>query len=343
VAKRLVAAGNEVEWFAASFKGASPQEMLEGVRIVRRGQQWSVHLRAYMHYRKRVGTSFDLVIDQINTIPFFTPLWAGIPIFVMIWQLAREVWWYESTFPLNALGYFMEPIYLRAYRRTPVLTFGQSTASDLRRLGFRGQISVLPVGVETIDIGGAQKAHEPTFVYAGRLAPSKRIHELVEAFALFRREANRGRLVLIGRGSSSYEDRLRQTALRLRVVDQVEFCGWLQGHVKHERMAEAHALVMASVREGWGLVVSEANLCGTPAIVYDVPGLRDSVRNELTGLVVPPGPRNLATAMLRLAGDPELLDRLSNEAKRWGTSLTFDQTLYCLQLLLRERLAGRPA
>ena len=49
-------------------------------------------------------------------------------------------------------------------------------------------------------------------------------------------------------------------------------------------MAEAHVLLMTSVREGWGLVVTEANACGTPAVVYNVPGLRDSVRNEETGL-----------------------------------------------------------
>src|SRR5207249_969771 len=187
--------------------------------------------------------------------------------------------------------YALEPMYLRAYRRTPALTFGQSTASDLRRLGFHGQISVLPVGIEPIEVGIIQKASEPTFVYVGRLAPSKRVNELVEAFATFHQQANGGRLVLIGSGPSRYERELRQIAMRLGVAEHVEFSGWLRGAAKHQRMAEAHALVMASVREGWGLVVSEANACGTPAIVYNVRGLCDSVRNEVTGLVVWSGPQ----------------------------------------------------
>src|SRR5207249_5279204 len=110
VAKRLVAAGHTVEWFAASFPGASSREMLDGIEIVRGGQQWTVHVRAFTRYRRRLRGRFDLVIDQINTIPFFTPLWAGIPVFVMIWQLAREVWWYESRFPISPFGFAMEPI-----------------------------------------------------------------------------------------------------------------------------------------------------------------------------------------------------------------------------------------
>ena len=84
--------------------------------------------------------------------------------------------------------------------------------------------------------------------------------------------------------------------------------------------------MVTSVREGWGLVVSEANAVGTPAIVYDVSGLRDSVRNELTGLIVPPRPRSMAEAMLRLTEDPQLYERLAVEGRRWSSTLSFDAT-----------------
>jgi glycosyltransferase involved in cell wall biosynthesis len=89
-------------------------------------------------------------------------------------------------------------------------------------------------------------------------------------------------------------------------------------------MAAAHALLVPSVREGWGLVVSEANACGTPAIVYDVPGLRDSVRNDVTGLVVPPRPSSLARAMSRLTADPLLYASLANQARQWSATLSFE-------------------
>jgi glycosyltransferase involved in cell wall biosynthesis len=318
-----VEAGNQIEWFTASFPGAAPDETIDGIRIVREGRQWSVHLHAFRRYRSRLRGQFDAVIDQTNTIPFFTPLWAGIPVFLMIWQLAREVWWYESPFPLNAVGYALEPFYLRLYRQTPVLTFSESTAGDLRSLGFRSAITVVPVGVEPVGAPDEPKSIEPAFIYAGRLSPSKRVHEILEAFAFFRKEHGSGRLVLVGNGSKPYLDRLDRMAVQLGVADSVEFCGWLEGPAKHRRMAQAYALLMASAREGWGLVVTECNLCGTPAVVYDVPGLRDSVRDLETGLVVRPSPRHLAEGMLQLTSDPDLHRRLREEAQRWSRTFTY--------------------
>ena len=313
---------------------------MDGIRVVREGRQWTVHLRAFQRYRGRLRGQFDAVIDETNTIPFFTPLWAEIPTFLMIWQLAREVWWYESPFPINAIGHALEPIYLQAYRHTPVLTFSKSTMTDLRRLGFRGSITLVPVGIEAVGDFIYPKAADPCFVYVGRLAASKRVHEIVEAFALFRQTAGRGQLVLVGNGSEQYVGRLRREATRLGVSDAVEFCGWLQGAAKHQRMAEAQALLMASVREGWGLVVSEASACGTPAIVYDVPGLRDSVQDGSTGLVVAPTPADLAQAMIRLIADPGLHARLAANGRRWSATFSFDDAADFVRAALERTAAA---
>jgi glycosyltransferase involved in cell wall biosynthesis len=336
----MIDAGHQVEWFAASFPGAAPEELLDGIRIVRRGRQWTVHWRAFRHYRGALRGRFDVVIDQINTMPFFTPLWAQVPTLALIWQLAREVWWYESHFPMNAIGYVLEPLYLRFYRRTPVLTFSASTASDLRRLGFTAEITVVPVGIEPVELEDVPKKREPTFVYVGRLAPSKRIGEIVKAFALFRQKAGEGRLELIGNGSTAYVSELERLISHLGMTDCVELSGWLTGADKHRRMAEAHALVMASAREGWGLVVTECNACGTPAVVYNVPGLRDSVRHLETGIVVRPCPQCLADGMLQLVSDPDLYRRLEQEAKRWSRTFTYEAGAS----VIREKLeaASRP-
>jgi glycosyltransferase involved in cell wall biosynthesis len=336
----LVQGGAEVEWFSASYPGAAKTEVIDGVRVVRVGRQWTVHLRAFEHYRGKLRGRFDLVIDQVNTIPFFTPLWADIPIFMMIWQLAREVWWYESPFPLNAIGYCSEPMYLRIYRKVPVLTFSESTKLDLRRLGFRSNITVAPVGIGPVTVGNIAKHTTPSFIYVGRLAPSKRVSDILEAFALFLASIERGRLYLVGDGPASYVNVLKSTATRLGISDSLEFCGWLDGSAKHKCMAEAHALLMASAREGWGLVVSEANACGTPAIVYDVPGLRDSVRHESTGLVVQARPANLSEAMIRLISDKVLYARLSAEAQRWSQTLSFDDSV---RAILSALQASSPA
>ena len=300
-------------------------------------------MHAYLRYRKRIRKDFDVVIDEVNTIPFFTPLWAGIPSFVLIHQLAREVWWYESSWPLSLFGYVAEPIYLRCYRTAPTFTISQSTKTDLRRLGFNGPITILPIGVEVVSRPPSAKADLPTFLYVGRLAPSKRIKDIIEAFGIFRRHVSPAMLWLIGEGPKSYQRELYELTARLGLSSDVNFLGRVSRADKHQRMAEAQVLLMTSVREGWGLVVTEANAVGTPAIVYDVGGLRDAVQHEVTGLVVAPKPAELAKAMLRLAQDPALYRQLSTEAIRTSALMSFDTSAALLRNTISSFLACREA
>ena len=162
-----------------------------------------------------------------------------------------------------------------------------------------------------------------TFLYVGRMAPSKRVDDIIRALARYRQPGRDGRLWLVGEGSTDYLARLRALAGSLGVAAHVDFLGRLPATEKHERMARASVLLMASVREGWGLSVAEANACGTPAVVYDVSGLRDAVRDGETGLVVQPTPEALAEGMARLIGDPALRARLTTEARRWSSTFSF--------------------
>jgi glycosyltransferase involved in cell wall biosynthesis len=334
VAKRLVAGGDEVEWFSASYPGAATEEDIDGIHVVRAGRQWTVHMRAFLHYRGKLRSRFDVVVDEVNTMPFFTPLWAGVPVFLLIFQLAREVWWYESPFPVNAIGFAAEPLYLRCYRNSQVLTISASTEMDLRKLGFSGPITIVPVGLETAKPTSTLKATIPTFLYVGRLSPSKRIPDIIHAFGFFRDSLRAGQLWLVGDGPVEYLRKLQNLVSTLGLKDHVEFCGRLSVTDKYRRMGQSHALLLASAREGWGLVVIEANSCGTPAVAYDVPGLRDAVRNEQTGLLVEPSPRELARGMRRLWDEPDLYSRLAAEARRWSATFSFDTAA----TTVRERL-----
>lgn len=293
-----------------------------------------------MRYRKSLRSHFDVVIDEVNTMPFFTPLWAGVPTFMLMFQLAREVWWYESPFPVSAIGYALEPLYLRGYRRTPVFTISKSTEQDLRKLGFKGRITIVPIGIEGGAADAQTKAETPTFLYVGRLAPSKRVAHMLQALARFRHDTGTGTLWLVGSGSARYQRALLKLAERLGIADSVVFWGRVTLPEKHRLMAEAQALLMTSVREGWGLVVTEASACGTPAIVYDVPGLRDSVRHNSTGLVVMPRPEELSTAMVQITSDPNLYARLIDEGRRWSSTLSFDDAARLVADALESSVAA---
>jgi glycosyltransferase involved in cell wall biosynthesis len=241
--------------------------------------------------------------------------------------LAREVWWYESTFPLSAIGYIAEPVYLRPYRHVPVVTVSASSSADLRQLGFKHNISVIREGIEQIDPQPKVKSTpSATYLFVGRLSPSKRVDDVIRAFAMFVRDVPHAELRIVGEGPDRYLHDLKRLASTLAVSERVTFLGRLSTDAKHEEMRRAMVLLVASAREGWGLVVTEANAFGTPAVAYDVAGLRDSIRHERTGLLVDTTPAALAGGMLRLWTDPELYGRLSDEAKSWSQEFSFDDS-----------------
>jgi glycosyltransferase involved in cell wall biosynthesis len=131
---------------------------------------------------------------------------------------------------------------------------------------------------------------------------------------------------------------------QIGLTSDVQFLGHLDNRDKHEKMAQAHMLLMTSVREGWGLVVSEGNALGTPAVAYNVPGLRDSVVHEKTGLLTETSPTALASAMIRLWRDPKLYDRLVREGSRVVTNLSFDRAAELIrsELIRATGSAGSP-
>lgn len=285
-----------------------------------------MHWHAFRQYRRSLAQRFDLVIDQTNTIPFFTPVWATVPATMFIHQLAREVWWYEAPFPVSLMGFLAEPLYLRLYRNSAVLTVSPSTKSDLRALGFIGAITLIPNGLEPIQEPAQPKEQTAAFIYVGRLAPSKRVDHLIKAIRLFRLDNNDGVLWIIGDGPDRYRRRLEALTRRLGVEHAVQFLGRIPASQKHIYMSRAHALLMSSVREGWGLAVTEANACGTPAIAYNVPGLRDSVTDGVNGILVEPDPEAMARAMRQIACNTALAGKLSSQAKLRSMQFSFEKS-----------------
>jgi glycosyltransferase involved in cell wall biosynthesis len=320
VLERLAAAGWAVEWFSGAYPGAAAHEERDGIVYVRQGSTATVHLAAARHYSRR--RDFDIVVDTVNTIPFFTPLW-GVNSIAFFHQLAREVWLLEGG-ALGPLGYAAEPFYLKPYGRTPLITVSQSTATSLRSIGLSGPLRILPIAVdEPADDSVPIKALERDIVVVGRVTPSKRIEQSLLAANLLRNAGWGGRLRIVGAGRPAYVDRLRALSAKLNLNDRVLFLGRVDDAERSRLLTDASLIWMTSVREGWGLVITEAARHGTPAVVYDVPGLRDAVVDGETGLVVPPDPASLSAGALRLF---ESFDQFANEALRRARPLSWSNT-----------------
>jgi glycosyltransferase involved in cell wall biosynthesis len=97
---------------------------------------------------------------------------------------------------------------------------------------------------------------------------------------------------------------------------------------------------MASVREGWGRVVTEANSLGTPAVVYDRPGLRDSTVHEQTGLITRPDPSSLAAGIVRALTEQGLYERLQTGAWEWSRQFTWERASEAFERALLDVVEG---
>ncbi len=332
IARRWVDWGHRVTLFCAAYPGALSEETIDGVCVIRRGSQRTVHWEAYRYYKAHFRGHCDLIIDEINTVPFFAPLYAREPVVMFSHQLAREIWRYEAPFPLSGIGYLAEPLYLQAYRRTAIMTVSNSTKRDLQRLHLPGPYHIIPEAVDTIapDVLPPLDMKEAylTLAFVGRVVPSKRVDHIIRALGLLHQSGcTNARLWIVGSWDERYYQQLRDLIARLELTNAVVFHGRVDEATKESLLARAHALVMTSVREGWGLVVTEANKLGTPAVVYDVPGLRDSTRDQETGLIcrrnTPPA---LAKAILTLHDEPDLYARLRHGAWITAKQLHWDET-----------------
>lgn len=289
LARHWAAGGHQVTFFCSEAPGAAADETHDGYEIVRRGGRLSVYQEARRWYREHGRGRFDVVLDVVNTRPFLAIRWVDdVPVVALAHQVCREIWRYEMPLPLALVGrYWLEPRWLTAYRDVLTLTISESSRESLERHGL-GRLEVVPVGVdEGLLTGGAvDKEPVPTLVWVGRLSANKRPGHAVEAFRLLRRRVPDARLWMVGDGPL-------RASLERGTPDGVRFFGRVDQDTKHDLMARAHLLVATSVREGWGLIVSEAALVGTPAVAYDVPGLRDSVA-AAGGWLCAPDPTALA-------------------------------------------------
>jgi glycosyltransferase involved in cell wall biosynthesis len=287
IARELVRRGHDVTLHAAAVDDRPAHELVDGVQVVRAGGRLSVYRAARRFWARAGRDNFDVVVDEINTRPFLTPRWLkGAPVVALIHQLAREIWFSETPLPLALLGrYVLEPWWLRAYRKVPALTVSASSAESLRHHHGWRDVHVVPEGWAPHPVPDVGKEARPTVVFLGRLVAMKRPQHAIEALGILRRAVPDAELWVIGDGP-----------LQLDANEGVTFLGRLEHNEVLERLARAHVLVATSVREGWGLNVSEAAACGTPSIGYAVPGLVDSVPAS-GGALVEPTPGALAARL----------------------------------------------
>ncbi len=336
----LARRGHEVYWYANGFPGAFPESEISGIQIIRGGGKGASVLKARQWYRNQ--KKFDLVIDQHHGIPWYAPWWCGTNCVAYIHEVLGPIWKSFYPWPVSAIGQWQECWTHWLYRNVPFWTPSTSTEKTLYQHGVKS-VHVFHNGTDAVPLPELEPKPLQLplrLIAVSRLAPNKRVDHAIRALTALKRNGVETRLMVVGWGEM--ENSLKQLARELGVAEWVEFTGLLDEQQKNERLRAAHFLVHASVREGWGLNVIEANAMGTPGIVYPVGGLVDSTLDNETGLVTrEETPESIAQAALQILKSPEDYSRLRVNAWNRAKTLQWSQVLPPVCDWLEEMARGK--
>jgi glycosyltransferase involved in cell wall biosynthesis len=324
IAEGLAAAGLRVTLLCAAHGRAPTEETVNGVRVLRRGGRLTVYPHGLAHLVRHRPRA---VVDVQNGVPFGCPLVARRGVVVLVHHVHREQWRILFGRIVGGAGWWLESrLAPRLYRRCRYVTVSPSTADELAGLGVsRARISVVLNGSDPAPAVDAGPDPRPRLVVLGRLVPHKRVEHAIEVVARLRGRRPELRLDVVGEGW--WAPRLRERAAELGVADRVRFHGFVDETTKHELLAGAWVHLCPSVKEGWGIVVTEAGAHGVPTVAYrSAGGLRDSVRDGRTGLLVD-DLDGMVAAVDRLLDDPAARGALGAAAAREAARHTWAQSV----------------
>jgi glycosyltransferase involved in cell wall biosynthesis len=343
---RLVERGHRVTLLCSGYRGASPREVLDGIDVRRIGGRYTYNFVLPRHLRRLVRDEpFDIVVEALNKIPLYSPLYSPLPVVAIGHHLFGTTIFREVPPPMSLYVYLSELPLARGYRGVPVEVISRSTGDDFAARGLpQERIRVVYVGIDREQYRpGPGRAGQPTLLALGRIRKYKRLDLVVDAVA----ELARGRhpeLRLIVAGSGNWERALREHVRATGASSCVEFVGRVTEEEKVALYRRAWAMVMTSPKEGWGLTCLEAQACGTPVIASDSPGLREAVRDGETGILVPHGDRvRLVDAIDGLLRDGARREELSRGAVRFADTFSWERCADETMELIEAELAKREA
>jgi glycosyltransferase involved in cell wall biosynthesis len=342
---RIATRGHQVHLICSGWKGAPPRSTIRNISVERHGSRYSFARLARSAVREALrGGQWDIVVEDINKLPLFLADLTSLPFAVIVPHLFGETAFQEVPWPMAALVNLAERPIPRVYARAGFHVISESTRDDLVARGVpRERIRVIHPGLDATHYAPRSDLHRtelPSFLYVGRLKRYKGVEVAIRALARVRR--TRADVSLDIAGSGDDLARLRRLAGELGLAKAVRFHGFVDEEKKLELYRTRWANLFPSPKEGWGLTIMEAAGCGTPSLASDSPGLRDSVQNGRTGYLVPHGdPEALASRMLELSGNRELVEQLGQEARRVAQSWSWDDAAAATEHHLAGVMAGR--
>ena len=323
--KRLNERGYEVTFLAHRVKGLPNEEFIDGVRTIRIGNKFLFNFSAH-RYVKEHHNEYDLVVENLNKIPFFTPTCLRkTKSLHMVMHFFRKSIFREAFFPIAFYVYWMERAVALFYRNQNFLAVSQSTKEEIDDMGIHyKQMFIVEPGVDTEYFHPTEaKANPPIISYVGRLMKYKNAQFIIAAMPRLRELIPGIQLKIAGNGD--FRTKLEQMVEELGVKDSVQFLGYISEEEKRDLLSRSTLFINPSFKEGWGINNIEANLCGTISVSNNVAGLKDSVVNGVTGILYEnDDPEGFCQKVAAIIQDKERLAKLEENARQRALGMSWD-------------------
>ena len=346
VARHWAAAGVDVTWRSSFASGHPAVASRDGYRVIRRAGRYLVFPRAALAELAGQHGPSDGLLEIWNGMPFFSPLWYRGPRVVMLHHVHAEMWNMVLGDDNPTLAKVGDTIERRVappvYRRSRIVTPSESARDEivsLLRIPSR-QIDVVHNGLSHAFRPGGAKTSHPSVVAVARLVPVKRHDLLIRAAAVAREQVPDLRLTIVGEG---YErERLHAVIRELDAEGWVRLTGWVPEDELVHLYQEAWVAASASAREGWGLSLTEAAACGTPAVASRIAGHADAVHDGVSGLLAGGTAAELGGALASVLLGPDRRAELAQGALARAAGLSWETTaLGLMRVLAREAERSR--
>lgn len=330
VYRRIHAAGHPVTFLTCRFPGGAERDEIDGMEVLRVGRLHDFNVSAPLHLRRRLRSrGFDVVVEDLNKLPFYTPALApGIPVLVNVPHLFGSTVFQQAAWPLALYVYAQEQLIPLVYRECEFQVLSESTRDDLAARGVSpDRLHLVRSGIDHDFYRPPQRGESvpaPVMLYLGRLKKYKCIEYPILVLRELAERIPGVEYWIAGEGD--YREELERIAVEQGVADRVRFLGFREGQAKLDTLHAARVLVYTSPKEGWGLSVIEANATGVPCVASHSPGLRESVRDGVTGFLTPHGDLPaLRDRLIEVLDDDALWRRFSDAAIEWAGQFSWDR------------------
>jgi glycosyltransferase involved in cell wall biosynthesis len=323
ILKGLVSYGHQVDLLCSNYPGGKKTELYDGIKVYRHGSRFNFNLVVPFAMRRLIKhNNYNVVIEDINKIPFYSPLYQKLPTLVVIPHLFADTVFKEINFVLGSYIYLAEKPVSLVYKNNRYMVISRSTAEEVEKKGIpRENIDVVECGIDKKLFRfdpEITKFDTPTLLYLGRIKKYKSIDTIIRAMPAVIKS-------------------LKDLTAYLKLENCVQFKGYVPEAEKVMYLRRSHISIYPSLKEGWGLTNIEANACGTTVLAARVPGLMDSVDEGVSGLLFEHGEIDQFAALaIKLLTDDGYRKSLEMGGLRWAANFSWDKTARATEEILKK-------